>query len=481
MKKILLILLLLAITISKAQTISEEATGLNLSSMQVISVTIGGDFLVNGSFQSSPMERLDQFITRQYNLGKVAILNTIKQQEMVANTYKKIDSFSKRDILIKRYDGSELKIDLEKFRLTGDFSHNPYLKNGDVIIFPVYDIERNFIEITGAINKPGKYHYVKGDKLSDIIFYAKGISIAFDDVEVAEISRLSADGESEEVTKVKILNDFSLQSGDRIRILTNELEEKNFKIKILGEVNNPGEIYITKNSTTLSEIIRKAGGLKPNASLADAELIRENSSVESLKLQAQLDGLDSELDEIKLKSFEYLSDKIEVLKMYRLISLVREDTSTFNIDNQLRIINTSIELDFTKILDNDSDEANYIMKDKDVVVIPEKNTKIYVWGQVRKPGYYNYKEGHDYNYYIGQAGGITEFAKDFEEIIIIKKRSREWIKIDDEVVPIEPGDYVYVPKDFPISIWYSISRIGTIAGIIGSIATLIILMTQLGK
>lgn len=47
---------------------------------------------------------------------------------------------------------------------------------------------------------------------------------------------------------------------------------------MLGEVNNPGEVYITKDNTTLKEVIDKAGGLTPRASSKDIEIVRNNTS-----------------------------------------------------------------------------------------------------------------------------------------------------------------------------------------------------------
>ena len=46
---------------------------------------------------------------------------------------------------------------------------------------------------------------------------------------------------------------------------------------------------------------------------------------------------------------------------------------------------------------------------------------------------------------------------------------------------IEPGDYIYVPKNPVRSFDYTLSKIATYLSIVGSIATIIILVVQLGK
>ncbi len=47
-------------------------------SLQKISVTIGGEFIVNGSFSALATERVDEFVTRVYNQYKIALLTTTK-------------------------------------------------------------------------------------------------------------------------------------------------------------------------------------------------------------------------------------------------------------------------------------------------------------------------------------------------------------------------------------------------------------------
>lgn len=67
---------------------------------------------------------------------------------------------------IKRSSGEEVILDLEKFKIIWRFKNNPYLKNDDVLIFPPYDMDKNFFTINGAVNRSGKYSFVEGDELS---------------------------------------------------------------------------------------------------------------------------------------------------------------------------------------------------------------------------------------------------------------------------------------------------------------------------
>ena len=56
------------------------------------------------------------------------------------------------------------------------------------------DLERNFIRIMGAVNNPGKFMFVDGDKLSDAIELGQGINKAYENINEAIIYRLNTGG-----------------------------------------------------------------------------------------------------------------------------------------------------------------------------------------------------------------------------------------------------------------------------------------------
>ena len=139
-----IILLLFISQLSIAQSIDlNSSNSSTMAALNIISVTVGGDFIVNGTFPASQTERVDQFITRIYNEAIVATLTAVKDPNTFNTLKLEMESYAKRNILLKRFDGEEIKIDLARFRLTGNFELNPYLKNGDVIIFPVLDLDKN--------------------------------------------------------------------------------------------------------------------------------------------------------------------------------------------------------------------------------------------------------------------------------------------------------------------------------------------------
>jgi protein involved in polysaccharide export with SLBB domain len=477
MKKYSILLLIILFTTINAQFDNNKNENF-LSGANLISVTIGGKFIITGTFPASATERVDQFITRMYSQGKEKLLsNASTSKELLSKTKKDLAEYSFRNIKLKRTDGKEIILDLEKFRLNGNFVNNPYLKNDDVLIFPSADLERNFFSISGAVNNPGKFHFVDGDKLKDAIEFAGGINKAYENVINANINRLSYDGREQKVLSVGINDNFTLERGDRIVIVADETMKKDFSVMIYGEVNSPGVIPITKDKTSLSEVINKAGGLTKSASLRHAKLYTGNSVYSIMEKQFISNVKEYPLSPDFNLNSNYVS--LEQLMMSRMSSLVAEDTAYFNAENQLRILMEGSSLDFTKLDDPNSDVSRYQVRDNDIIIIPSKDSSVYVFGQVLSPGHVPFSPNKEYKYYINKANGFGEYAER-NDVMIIKGVNRNWIEAKDNVV-IEEGDYIYIPRKTMRSFNSYVSQFGTYLGIVGSAATIILLLLQFKK
>lgn len=429
-----------------------------LSSASLISVSIGGNFPITGSYPASANERVDQFVTRIYNQAYNLALGNSPTLQDIETIQKEFEKYSMRNILLKRKNEELIKLDLLKFRKTGDFKLNPYLKNDDVLIFPATDIERNFISVSGAVNSEGKFHFFEGDKLSDALFLADGINPAYEDANKVEITRLSYDGEKMETMIVDAVLDVPLKRGDRIRVLANESQRKDYKVYTIGELKMPGYIPIKKENTTLKEVIEKAGGFTQYADLDNAQVLRGVNVFKSIAF----------------------SEEIEKLLMMRMSTLVKEDSLYFRIDEKLRFLRGNANVDFTNF--REVVDTVFIMKDGDVIYVPSKIDLVYVYGQVNEPSYVKFEDGKDFNYYLDKAGGLGETASG--DVYLIKGKTRTWISRDDieqKNVKVEPGDYIWASKEPVRTFWDQVEQASRIASILGGIATVILLFIQAGK
>jgi protein involved in polysaccharide export with SLBB domain len=441
--KILIIFLLMFAVNIHPQSVDDKLNTNFMAGIGTISVTIGGSFPITGTFPALITERTDEFVTRMYAEAADLILKVTTDPEIYRKLLDELNAFALRGIKLKRASGEEFLLDLQKFRLDGDFKNNPYLKNDDVITFPTFDIGRNFFSVYGPVNKPGTFFYVEGDKLKDALVLAGGLNPSYEGLDSIEVSRLSYDGETRTSFMIGINEDFQIQRGDRFRLIGRETQKRNFTVSVLGEVNFPGTIPITKSSTTLYNVIQLCGGFTERASLKRARVYSKNSL--AMLLEQQYNIKLKEQPDLESPIFRNTILNLELALMYRMSNVITEDTNYFNLENQLRVLTEGSSLDFRKIEDPASDIANYKVHDGDMIIIPPIQNSVYVFGQVLRPGHVTYVEGRDFNYYVNEASGIGELAEE-EEIMVIKGSSRAWISPIRENVIIEEGDYIYVPK-----------------------------------
>jgi len=461
----------------QAQILDDRLNTNQLLTTTTISVTIGGSFPITGSFAALMTERLDEFVTRIYAEAVDLTLRVTTDPEIYRKLKKDLENFALRGIKLKRASGEEIEIDLQKFRINGDFTNNPYLKNDDVIIFPPFNLDKNFFTVSGAVNNPGIFYFVEGDKLGDALELVNGINPAYKGVDSVEVSRLSYDGQIQTNINIPIDENFIIQRGDRIRFLAPETQKKNFWVSVLGEVKIPGFVPITKNNTTLYEVIQLCGGFTSGASLKRARVYSRNSL--AILLEQQYDINLSEQPELEDPRFRNTILNLELALMYRMSNVITEDTNYFNLENQLRVLTEGSSLDFRKIEDPSSDIARYKVHSGDVIIIPPIQNSVYVFGQVLRPGHVTFIEGKGYDYYVNEASGIGELAEE-DEIMVIKGGSRAWISPIREEVIIEEGDYIYVPKQnlrsfrsYIVEYSVYVSLLASIAAILLSIVTVI--------
>ncbi|MDH3268748.1 MAG: SLBB domain-containing protein [Ignavibacteria bacterium] len=476
--KALICFLILFYLTAYPQFSQDKTTKSDLMNMGTISVTIGGSFPINGTYPAFITDRVDEFISRMYAKAVDLTVTMTTDPEIYRKLKQDLDNFALRGIKLKRATGEELEVDLQKFRLTGDFAYNPYLKNDDVIVFPANDISRNFFAVSGAVNLPGTFYYVEGDNLGDALELVDGINSSYDDVSSVEVSRLSYDGQSETKITIGIDEEFPIQRGDRFRFLAFETQKKNFSVTVIGEVNIPGIVPITRDNTTLYEVIQSCDWFTSYASLRRARVYSQNSLAILLERQYGIKLEDQpDLEDPKIRSIIL---NLELAMMYRMSNVVEEDTNYFNLENQLRVLIEGSSLDFNKISDPESDIAKYKVQSGDIIIVPAIQNSIYVFGQVLRPGYVTFIEGKDYDYYVNEASGIGELAEE-DDIMVIKGGSRAWISADSDSITIEEGDYIYVPKESLRSTRSYILEYSVYLSVLASIAAILLSVVTIAK
>jgi protein involved in polysaccharide export with SLBB domain len=148
----------------------------------------------------------------------------------------------------------------------------------------------------------------------------------------------------------------------------------------------------------------------------------------------------------------------------------------------LRLDNTgmlSVAIDLKKAMENPGSDYDIVLRDGDVLNVPEYISTVKVQGEVKYPTALNWKKGKTVKYYVNHAGGFRRAAKKNGIYVINMNGSIE--RVSRFSRKVEPGSTVVVPRN-KIRRSVSAGEIITIGTTTVSLATMIAtLLNALGK
>lgn len=374
-------------------------------------------------------------------------------QRGAEGTVGSVHGSSLRNIQVKHRDGTVARVDLIRYALTGDSKYNPYICDGDAIYVPV---RGPTVAVSGAVNAPGDYELVQGERLSDLVLLAKGLAEGAD-VRRAELVRFNEDHVSTSIVPVDLKSalkgdaeaDLRLEADDQLFVRFVPKWHPRRRVAITGEVNYPGEYTINEGEDTLVDLVRKAGGFTKEASLADAIVLRTVSTATA----------DPEFERLKTMDVSDMTeDEYEYFKMK-----ARERAGLMVVD-------------FIKLFEQRDLSGNIFLQPGDIVDIPRLKQTVTVSGQVANPGGVLYDPSYGIRDYIAKVGGYGWNAR-VGRTRVIKGRTGEWLNAD-EVKRIDPGDTIWVPENPHRDWWELFIEIMTVAG---QASTIYLLLSSIGK
>ena len=197
----------------------------------------------------------------------VSSLSTILNALTEAGGPNEIGSY--RNIELIRNNKLFKKIDLYAFMQNGDQSQNMGLKDRDVIRVPAY---KGRVEIKGQVKRPGIFE-INGtaENFNQFLQYAGG----FDDTAYTAWVKVIQKNDKEKSVKdlsAKEFASYQPQGGDIIQV-SKILDRFQNRVKLSGAVFRP-DVYELTEGMRISDLIQKADGLKEDAYLGRAQLIR---------------------------------------------------------------------------------------------------------------------------------------------------------------------------------------------------------------
>lgn len=255
---------------------------------------------------------------------------------------------SYREIELLRENRIVKKIDLYSFLLSGSEADNVRLQENDIIRIPVY---KNRVEIVGEVKRPGIFEILPGETFNNLLYFASGFTDSAYKASVKVIQLTETDRRIRDLNAAEY-SSYHPNTGDYFTIsrILNRIENK---ITVEGAVVRPGNFELT-NNLTLSQLIRKADGLREDAYMDRGQIVRINQD------------LSAEIIPFNIKS-------------------VMNGTMDFPLQRDDRIIISSI-FDLSE------------------------ETTVFIQGEIRKPATYKYIAGLSLKDVILQAGGFTDAA-----------------------------------------------------------------------
>lgn len=393
-----------------------------------------------------------------YELG--GKLNTVRELVEKADGLM-ADAFTGRAVLYRERENKTREVKQIDIRaiMEGTQPDIPLQKNDVLYIPSIHDLEDlGNVQIFGEVAHPGDYPYADNMTLEDLVITAGGLRESASVVRV-DVARRVKDPKSTESSatigqtfsfglKDGFVVDgepgFTLQPYDQVFVRRSPGYSAQQNVTVSGEVLYGGTYALTTKSERISSVIAKAGGATPFAYVKGAKLTR-------------------------------VANEEEIRRMQDVVNLLRRQVGDAMIDSLgINVQNTfTVGIDLEAALANPGSDADIVLREGDVITVPEYNNTVKIDGAVMMPNTVSYKEGESVKYYISQAGGYGQNAKKSKKFIIYMNGQIAEVKGSGKS-QIEPGCEIIVPskrkKQF---------NIGNIVGLTSSVASLATLATAI--
>lgn len=354
------------------------------------------------------------------------------------------------------------------------------LRKEDVLFIPSVNDMRGeeTLRINGEVNFPGVYEYAENTTIEDFVLQAGGLTNAASMVKVDVFRRIydaKALAEQDTITKnfsfaikdgfvVEGEPGFLLEPFDEVHVRKSPVNSVTMNVTVDGAVNFAGDYAMYSRNYRLSDLINAAGGLSEFAFPEGARLYRKMTDEE----RAQRESV------MKLSQIQMYEESMRSESDYD-ITLA---DSLMNLKLELGDV-YAVAINLEMAIENPGGVEDIVLRESDVLTVPQYTSTIKISGEVRYPITLNYKKGEKLSYYIKRAGGYTDRAKKSGVYAIymnggvseISKRSSGDIK---------PGCEIVVPTKSAAK-KLSTAEIVAIGSSTASIATMIVTMVNLMK
>jgi len=399
--------------------------------------------------------------------------------------------------------------------------------DGDILnVSSVGDRLENWVEIRGAVKRPGRYQFQEG---MDVATLLDRVGRTWPDLmgQRATIDRVARDGtyESFSLPLAEILEGksgpFPLQPMDQVRIYSKwELQDR-YQVTISGEVRQPGSFRF-REGLTLRDLVLKAGGLRESADSLKAQVSRvlreavsstdpgnpPKKTVDVIEVPLERDFLTRETsfalqphDKVMIRRLPWWETQQTIVLKGEVFypgtySLERPEETISDILHRAGGLKPTafpsgsrltrrkdgvgnVAIDLGCILKRPYADCDLRLFDGDTLIIPSQVYTVKVIGAVGYPTGIPYMRGKKLSYYVDRAGGYAEGAAKWKTRVVYPNGMARPIKRLWWDPQIMAGSTIVVPyKPAEEQKKQSLETLEKVTAILASLATTIFVINQ---
>lgn len=363
-----------------------------------------------------------------YQLGNG--VSTVSQLIAKADGLKG-DAFTNRALIHREREDLTLEvISVDVKGILNGTAADIELQKNDILYIPsIHDLsDIGDITVEGEVARPGAFVFADNTTLEDAIMMAGGLLESASTVKIDVTRRIkdaSSTSQSENIAEVFTFSfkdgyvldgepGFVLQPYDYIYVRKSPSYTEQISVEVRGEVVFPGTYNISRRTERLSDVITKAGGINQWAYVKGARLSRKMDEEEKARLQSTLEVMDSAKDSI--------------------------DVSTLATAERY-----FVGIDMEAALANPGSDVDLVLREGDVLIVPQYNNTVKISGNVLYPNTVTYRPDMTVSDYVIMAGGYGFRSKKNKAYIIYMNgtvsRARRY-----SIGVVEPGCEIVVPK-----------------------------------
>lgn len=373
------------------------------------------------------------------------------------------DAFTNRALIHREREDLTLEvIPVDIKALLSGQAPDIQLQRNDVLYIPsIYDLnDIGTITIEGEVASPGTFVYEANMTVEDIIMQAGGLLESASTVRIDVSRRIKNSASTEQPDSIanvftRSFNDgyvisdeldFVLQPYDYVNVRRSPGYAAQGKVKVSGEVVFPGDYVLTHKNERISDVIKRAGGLNKWAYVKGARLIRHTLAEERNRTRSGMTVLTTGKDSVNVANLD-LDDSYNV------------------------------GIDLAAALAAPGSDADLVLRQDDLILIPEYINTVKISGNVMYPNVVAYDSDMSVRDYVMMAGGYGYRSKKSKAYVIYMNgtiaRARQMSK-----GIVEPGCEIVIPqkrdKEFDVSSLMSVATTSSsVATMLATIMNLI--------